>query len=98
MAPYATFAFETAGGADGYDKGAYFELGVEPSAPLEDAPVSLSFPVTLGLSLNDYYQYMGLGEGHHEDDGHDHDHEGTSSSCPAGPSASSASAPRSAFP
>ncbi len=76
VAPYATFAFETAGGADGFDKGAYFELGVEPSAPLEDAPVSLSFPVTLGLSLNDYYQYMGLGEGHTEDDGHGHDDEG----------------------
>lgn len=76
VAPYATFAFETSGGADGFDKGSYFELGIEPSAPLEDAPVSLSFPVTLGLSLNDYYQYMALAEGHHEDDGHDHDDEG----------------------
>ncbi len=75
VAPYATFAFETAGGADGFDKGGYFELGIEPAAPLEDAPVSLSFPVTLGLSLNDYYQYQALAEGHHEDDGHDHDEE-----------------------
>jgi hypothetical protein len=56
-APYATFAFETAGGADGYDKGSYLELGIEPAAPLDDAPVGLSFPVTLGLSLNNYYQY-----------------------------------------
>lgn len=76
VAPYATFAFETAGGADGFDKGGYFELGIEPSAPIEDAPVSLSFPVTLGLSLNDYYQYMGLADGHTEDDGHDHDEPG----------------------
>ena len=28
VAPYATFAFETAGGADGFDKGGYFELGI----------------------------------------------------------------------
>ncbi len=60
VAPYATFAFETAGGADGYDKGSYLELGFEPAAPLDDAPVGLSFPVTLGLSLNDYYQYTEL--------------------------------------
>ena len=57
-APYATVAVETSGGADGYDKGSYLEFGVEPAAPLDDAPVGLSFPVTIGLSLNDYYQYQ----------------------------------------
>ncbi|MCY4507571.1 MAG: hypothetical protein OXG35_11515 [Acidobacteria bacterium] len=57
-APYATFAFETAGGAEGGpNKGTYFELGVEPSAPL-DGPVGLSFPVALGMSLNNYFEYM----------------------------------------
>ena len=46
-APYATFAFEAAGGADGGpNEGSYVEIGFEPAVPLEDAPVSLSFPVT----------------------------------------------------
>jgi hypothetical protein len=38
---------------------AYLELGVEPSFELEidgfDEPVGLAFPVTVGLSLDDYY-------------------------------------------
>src|SRR5690606_4430 len=35
--------------------GTYFEAGIEPAIPLEDSPVSLSIPVALGLSLNDFY-------------------------------------------
>jgi len=51
IAPYASFAFEVDGGADlGDGKGSYLELGIEPSY----GPVS--FPVALGLSLNNYYE------------------------------------------
>ena len=56
LAPYVMLAIETSGNAAGIDSGAYVELGVEPGLPLEDSPVSLTFPVTLGLSLSDYYQ------------------------------------------
>ena len=58
LAPYATFAFELSGGADGGpNEGSYLELGVEPSLPLDDAPVGVSFPVAVGMSLSDYYEY-----------------------------------------
>ena len=58
VAPYATFAFELSGGAEGGpNKGTYLELGIEPSAPL-DGPVGLSFPVTLGMSMSNYFEYM----------------------------------------
>ena len=56
-APYLTAAFEVSGGADGFDKGNYLEVGIEPAAPLDDAPVSLSFPVAIGMSLSKYYEY-----------------------------------------
>lgn len=41
------------------DEGVYFQLGLKPSFTLiesEDFPVSLAIPVTLGLSLDDYYE------------------------------------------
>ncbi len=57
VSPYVTVAAELAGGADGYDTGNYLEFGIEPAAPLDDAPVSLSFPVAVGMSLSDYYEY-----------------------------------------
>ncbi len=56
LAPHVMLAIETSGNAAGIESGAYVELGVEPGLPLEDSPVSLTFPVTLGLSLSDYYQ------------------------------------------
>ncbi len=59
LSPYANFAFELDGQADGGDEGgegAYLELGVEPGLDLGDSPAAVSFPVALGLSLNDYYQ------------------------------------------
>ena len=34
----------------------YLELGVEPGLSLEGTPVSLSFPVTFGLSMANYYE------------------------------------------
>ena len=60
-APYATVAFELSGNAAGDSGGTYVELGIEPSAPLaDDAPVSLSFPVAVGLSASDYYNPGGV--------------------------------------
>ncbi len=57
-APYATFAFEVAGGADGGpNEGSYAEIGFEPAVPLEDAPVSLSFPVAIGASMSNYFEF-----------------------------------------
>ena len=56
LAPYVMLAIEASGNAAGIESGVYVELGVEPGLPLEDSPVSLTFPVTLGLSLSDYYQ------------------------------------------
>jgi hypothetical protein len=60
LAPSALLAVEVKGQADGgSNKGVYLQLGVEPGFTLiesENYPVSLSFPLTLGLSLSDYYQ------------------------------------------
>lgn len=61
LSPQIMFAVEVqGGGATGPDIGTYFELAVEPGLTLiesEDYPVTLSFPLTLGLSLDDYYQH-----------------------------------------
>jgi len=55
LAPSALLAVEVKGQADGgSNKGVYLQLGVEPGFTLiesENYPVSLSFPLTLGLSL-----------------------------------------------
>jgi hypothetical protein len=60
LSPHILLAFEfQGGGATGPDTGTYFELGVEPGFTLlesERYPVALAFPLTLGLSLDDYYQ------------------------------------------
>ena len=62
LAPYAAFAFELAGNAAGENEGTYLELGIEPALPLDDAPVGVSFPVAVGLSLSDYYDPGGVNE------------------------------------
>lgn len=64
MSPSATIAFETNGQADGgSNEGVYLELGAEAPIPLAaDSPVSLSVPMTVGLSLNDYYEHPVTGE------------------------------------
>jgi hypothetical protein len=55
LAPSVALAFEFAK-PTGLDKGVYLQLGVEPAVPMaDDSPVSVSIPVTLGLSLKDYY-------------------------------------------
>lgn len=60
LSPHILVAFEFQGGsATAPDQGAYLELGVEPGLTLiqsEKYPVSLSIPLTVGLSLDDYYQ------------------------------------------
>lgn len=62
IAPYITLAFEIDGSAAGDNEGTYLELGIEPSLPLDDAPVSVSFPVAVGLSPSDYYDPGGVNE------------------------------------
>lgn len=60
LSPSLTLAFEVDGQADGgNDEGIYLELGIEPGVSLlENAQVSvgISVPLTLGLSLSDYYE------------------------------------------
>jgi hypothetical protein len=62
LQPYVLIAFETQNQADlggTNDYGTYLELGISPSYVVEvskEYPLTLSLPVTLGLSLSDYYQ------------------------------------------
>ena len=62
--PYGLMAFELdtrpgLGQADGgSNAGTYLELGAAPGWP--DAPVNVSFPIKVGLSLNDYYELAGV--------------------------------------
>jgi hypothetical protein len=59
--PYALLGVETgADASDGADSdtGTYLELGVAPgfSFDVEQTPILITFPVSVGLSLKDYYQ------------------------------------------
>jgi hypothetical protein len=57
LAPYVVLAQELKGGADGgADTGTYLELGAEPAWDLGDGKASVAVPVTVGLSLRDYYE------------------------------------------
>lgn len=60
LQPSFTIARELDGQADGgSDEGTYLEVGIEPSFTLidsQDQPVTLSIPVTVGLSIGDYYE------------------------------------------
>ena len=57
--PEVRLGIELSGAADGHHSGVYLQLGV---APAFECPISgshaltISLPVTLGLSLNDYYE------------------------------------------
>jgi hypothetical protein len=66
LSPHILFAFEfQGGGATGPDLGTYFEFGVEPGLTViesEKYPVSLAIPLTLGLSLGDYYENPTTGQ------------------------------------
>lgn len=59
--PYTLIGFEVGEfGADGGDsKGTYLELGAGPTFPLANNKLTLTVPVKLGLSLNNYLQLNG---------------------------------------
>ena len=61
LKPYAMIVLETgSNGSDGpdLDNGTYLELGIGPGFSFDVAktPVTLTLPVSVGLSLSDYYQ------------------------------------------
>jgi len=58
LSPYVMVGFET-DNHSGADEATYVELGVSPGTTLNEKstyPVSVSFPVTIGLSGDDYYE------------------------------------------
>jgi hypothetical protein len=61
LAPSFLVAFELDGQADaGLDEGVYIQLGIQPGFKLLEEtsyPISVTFPVTLGLSADDYYEF-----------------------------------------
>ncbi len=63
--PSVLLAFELDGQADGgSDEGTYLQIGLAPSYTFNDKgtyPMTLSLPITLGLSLSDYYERVGVG-------------------------------------
>ena len=57
MQPHVLMAIEINGQADGgSSEGVYLEFGVEPGVEFIEDMVDVTFPVTLGLSLNNYYE------------------------------------------
>ncbi|MQA31598.1 MAG: hypothetical protein GEU82_17485 [Luteitalea sp.] len=58
LSPYGILAFELSDAqADGgSNKGTYLELGIGPAFPLAGGKATLTVPLKLGLSLNDYYE------------------------------------------
>ena len=65
LSPAVTVAFELGdNGADaGANKGVYLELAATPAIPMgDDAPVTLTVPIKLGMSLKDYYENPLTGE------------------------------------
>jgi hypothetical protein len=64
LRPHALVAFELdtqpgSGQADGgVNAGTYLELGVAPG--WSDDPISVTFPIKVGMSLNDYYELAGV--------------------------------------
>lgn len=54
--PHVTLLRELQGGSDaGVDRGTYLEIGIEPSYQATK-DVNITVPVTVGLSLDDYYE------------------------------------------
>jgi len=59
LKPSVLFATETENSAMGPERGQYLELGVGPGFPIVDSetmPMTLTFPIKVGLSLDDYYE------------------------------------------
>ncbi len=61
LSPSIAVAFEIDGQADGgSDEGVYLELGIEPGFTLVKSdryPIAISFPLKVGLSLDNYYEH-----------------------------------------
>ena len=66
LRPSAQLAFEVEDESDrGSDQGIYGELALEPdlfSVPSEDYPLNVTLPLTLGLSIDNYYENPRTGE------------------------------------
>jgi hypothetical protein len=68
IAPYGIIAFEMGEGTadagktddERYGAGTYLELGVGPAFPLGMSSATVTFPIKLGMSLSDYYEYPTL--------------------------------------
>ncbi len=65
LSPYILLAVEVDGGSDaGADQGVYLEVGIEPSLNdilgSDTLPIDITIPITVGLSLDSYYE-DGLG-------------------------------------
>jgi hypothetical protein len=59
---YAQVMFELENKAGtGSDEGVYYEIGIAPSVPV--GPVTLTFPLTVGLGSNDFYGKLDVGSG-----------------------------------
>ena len=57
MSPHVLLAIELTGGADGgSSEGVYLEFGVEPGLDIFEGVASVGFPITVGLSLSNYYE------------------------------------------
>ncbi len=57
--PYANIAIELDGAADGMNEGVLLQLGIAPGHTFEETalgPIELSIPVSVGISLSDYYE------------------------------------------
>ena len=62
MHPHVALAVELNGQADGgTSEGVYLELGVEPGMDIGDSSASLSFPITFGFSMSNYYENKDIG-------------------------------------
>jgi len=75
--PYVNVVIETDGASDGVEgEGVYVELGIEPSFTIvesEKTPITLSIPMTVGLSASDYYEFDANGDGDLDDAGDEDD-------------------------
>ncbi len=59
LQPWINLAIETERTSFGPNKGEGLQMGVEPTLfeiPIENYPITLTFPVELGLALNNYYE------------------------------------------
>ena len=57
LQPHVLMVIEIKGQTDGGDsEGVYLEFGIEPGRDIIDGWASISFPVSMGLSLSNYYE------------------------------------------